>query len=115
MNPMLISAVEGPMTGPHISEMASRCFFVTGAAGFPVAVATTADVIQCAARNAFWSGVYEGLTAPVAVFSTPQTFTTGYISTPAQCFAIVGSYISESAASVIDDGRPAQTTEGEAA
>ena len=54
--------------------------------------------------SAFWASFYKGLAAPVALFSTPPSYEPlTFVIQPAQCFAVVGSYLSQAVPQVMDE------------
>jgi hypothetical protein len=58
------------------------------------------------ANSAFWTSFYAGVTAPVSLFAaTPSYGAYTTVLQPAQCFSMVGSYLTQVLPRGADDRR----------
>jgi hypothetical protein len=58
------------------------------------------------ANSTFWTAFYAGVAAPVSLFAATPSYD-GYVLElqPAQCFSIVGAYLTQAMPEVIHDRR----------
>ncbi len=63
--------------------------------------------------SAFWGAFAQGLSAPSMLFCLPQPYSTGAISTPAQSFGIVGTYLSAAIPVVFYGGQETDDAKGD--
>ena len=54
----------------------------------------------------FWTAFYGGVAAPIMLFSPVQSYERhAYVANVAQCFSVVGAYMTEVIPMVVDDRR----------
>ena len=116
MKPAPNPTVEGAWITHHINPMSVKTYLFNGVsyAGNiaystePVPAGSYTIFVPCAydPTEQYWAGFYQGLAAPTLLFGSPESPQQGHVAPIDEIFGIVGSYLSESIPTVIqDDGR----------